>query len=217
MNLSGCLPTEVRAVSKISAPLSENIEQPVRTFSIRARHYAIETLARWQRELQERGYVRVIEGTKGGRPRDVHPANMDRALTAIQNAQAVINTTGQRYLVTCADGAMPANLRQAGGVYRNLCHRAGTQSHSARYAFASERLQAYRDQGYSEREARRNIPGSRARRRPGTLYRECLCGRCLRCVLRRIVIFPDLCASHSVVRARSERSFRQGRTCRRLA
>ncbi len=33
----------------------------------------VETLARWHRELQERRYVRVIEGTKGGHARDVHP------------------------------------------------------------------------------------------------------------------------------------------------
>jgi len=113
-----------------------------------------ETLARWQRELQERGSVRVIEGTKGGRPRDVYPADVDRAQTAVQCAQAALEAAGQRYLVTRADGSATTDLRQALGVYRNLCHRAGTQSHAARYAFARERVQGYRDQGYSEREAR---------------------------------------------------------------
>ncbi len=33
-----------------------------------------ETLARWQRELNDRGCVHVFEGTKGGRLREVHPA-----------------------------------------------------------------------------------------------------------------------------------------------
>ena len=113
-----------------------------------------DTLSRWERELVERGAVRVVEGTKGGRPRDVHPANLDRAIAAIRQAQAVLETTRQRYLVTRADGAPAANLKQAIGVYRNVCHRAGLQSHAARYAFAQERLQVYRDQGYSEREAR---------------------------------------------------------------
>lgn len=32
-----------------------------------------ETLARWHYELEGRGYVRVIEGTKGGRAPDVPP------------------------------------------------------------------------------------------------------------------------------------------------
>lgn len=112
------------------------------------------TLARWQRELQERGSIRVVEGTKGGRPRDVHPADVRRAAAAVLSALAVLQTTDQRYLVMRTDGAITAGLRQALGVYRNVCHRAGIQSHAARYTFTRERLQAYRAQGYSEREAR---------------------------------------------------------------
>ncbi len=112
-----------------------------------------ETLSRWERELREHGRVRVVEGTKGGRPRDVCPANARRAAEAIQHALSVLTTTRQRYLVTRANGAT-ANLKEALGVYRNLCHRAQLQSHAARYAFAQERVEAYRVQGYSEREAR---------------------------------------------------------------
>lgn len=113
-----------------------------------------DTLTRWQRELQARGSVRVVEGTKGGRPRDVSPADLRRAETALQLAQAVLETTGQRYLVTPTRKAPATGLKQALGIYRNLCHRAGIQSHGARYAFARERLEGYRSQGYSEREAR---------------------------------------------------------------
>jgi hypothetical protein len=98
-----------------------------------------ETLARWYCELQGRGYVRVIEGTKGGRARDVHPADLARARTAIQRAQATLKASGQRYLVTRADGNAATSLKQALGIYRNLCHRAGIQSHAARYAFTQER------------------------------------------------------------------------------
>lgn len=113
-----------------------------------------DTLARWQRELHERGHMRVLEGTKGGRPREVHPADLHRAQVAVQSAQAVLQATGQRYLVAQADGSTTTGLRQAQGVYRNLCYRAGIQSHAARYAFARERLEAYRNEGYSQREAR---------------------------------------------------------------
>ncbi|MDR3417701.1 MAG: integrase domain-containing protein [Nevskia sp.] len=112
-----------------------------------------ETLARWERELKDKGFVRVVEGTKGGRPRDVHPANVDRALAAIRSAQAVLQATGQRYLVVRADGSPAAGLKQAMNIYRNVCHREGIQSHGARYAFARERLEAYKAQGLSEREA----------------------------------------------------------------
>ena len=113
-----------------------------------------ETLARWHRELQGHGHVRIIEGTKGGRARDVHPADLSRARSAIERAQATLGASGQRYLVTRADGTPATGLRQALGIYRNLCHRAGIQSHSARYAFAEERIQSYRNERYSEREAR---------------------------------------------------------------
>ena len=112
-----------------------------------------ETLSRWERELRNHGSARVVEGTKGGRPREVHPANVERAVVAIQQALSVLRTTQQRYLVTRADGAT-ANLKEALGVYRNLCHWAQLQSHAARYAFAQERVEAYRARGYSEREAR---------------------------------------------------------------
>jgi hypothetical protein len=113
-----------------------------------------ETLARWHRELQARGHVRVIEGTKGGRARDVHPADLSRARSAIERAQATLRASGQRYLVTRADGSAATGLKQALGIYRNLCHRAGVQSHAARYAFTQERMQVYRSEGLSEREAR---------------------------------------------------------------
>lgn len=113
----------------------------------------VQTLSRFERELSTKGCVRVVEGTKGGRPRDVHPANRQRALAAIRAAQAILRNGGQRYLVTRVDGAA-ANLKQAMSIYKNLCHREGVQSHAARYAFARERMEAYRAEGFSEREAR---------------------------------------------------------------
>jgi integrase-like protein len=113
-----------------------------------------ETLARWHRELEGRGCMRVVEGTKGGRPRDVHPADLARAQTAIERAQATLKASGQRHLVTRADGSATTGLKQALGIYRNLCHRAGVQSHAARYSFTQERMQAYRNAGLTEREAR---------------------------------------------------------------
>lgn len=113
-----------------------------------------DTLLRWQRELTERGCVRVFDGTKGARPRDVHPADVGRALAAVQRAKEILEACGRRYLLACAEGVETTGLKQAAKVYSNICHRAGLQSHAARYAFAQERMQAYRNDGYSAREAR---------------------------------------------------------------
>jgi hypothetical protein len=137
-----------------------------------------DTLSRWERELREHGRVHVVEGTKGGRPRDAHPANLERAREAIGQALSVLESTQQRYLVTRADGAA-AGLKGALGVYRNLCHRAKLQSHAARYAFAQARVQGYGAEGYSEREAQA-ATGSRPRRWPWALHRECVCAPGLR-------------------------------------
>lgn len=113
-----------------------------------------DTLARWERELTQKGCVYIVEGTKGGRPRDTHVANVERALSVIREARSLIQSQGGGYLVRKADGSAAANLKQARNIYRNLCHREGIQSHAARYAFARERLEAYRQHGFSEREAR---------------------------------------------------------------
>ena len=111
-----------------------------------------ETLRRMARELTATGRVRVILGTKGGRARDVHPVDRERALNAIRNALAVLKETKQTHLVTRADGTS-INLKQALTIYKNVLQRAGVQSHTARYAFARERQDAYKAEGLGKREA----------------------------------------------------------------
>ncbi|WP_129647321.1 integrase domain-containing protein [Peristeroidobacter agariperforans] len=114
----------------------------------------IDTLLRLHRELTERGCARMIEGTKGGRMREVHPADVGRALAAVQRAREILEASGRRYLLACAKGVETKDLKQAASVYSKFCSRAGLQSHAARYAFAQERMQAYRHEGLSLREAR---------------------------------------------------------------
>jgi hypothetical protein len=87
----------------------------------------------------------MIEGTKGGRMRDV---------AAVRCALEILEASGRRYLLACAKGVETTGLEQAVRVYSKFCSRAGLQSHAARYAFAEERMQAYRNEGYSQREAR---------------------------------------------------------------
>lgn len=96
----------------------------------------------------------VVEGTQGGRPRDTHIANIERARSTIRQAQSLIQAQGGGYLVRKADGSAATNLKQARNIYRDLCHREGIQRHAARYAVARERLEAYRQQGFSARDAR---------------------------------------------------------------
>jgi hypothetical protein len=145
-------------MAQLRRPCIGSILELQRAFGLREidaiRAGQMETLSRWERELQERGCVRVIEGTKGGHQREVHPPDLNRALAAVQSALAVLEATGQPYLLTRANGAVTKDLEQAVSVYKNLCSRAGIQNHAARYAFARACIQSYRSKGYSEREAR---------------------------------------------------------------
>jgi site-specific recombinase XerC len=114
----------------------------------------LETLNRWERELTDKGLVHVVEGTKGGRPRDTHVTNQAEALRVIGEAKAVLKAQGGGYLVRKADGSAAKGLKQAQSIYRNLAHRAGIQTHSARVAFSHERLSTYKAEGLGQREAR---------------------------------------------------------------
>ena len=122
------------------------------TEAIRGGH--LDTLKRWERELTQKGIVHVVEGTKGGRPRDTHVVDKTGALRVIREAKELLKAQGGGYLVRRADGSAAKDLKEARSIYRNLCHRAGIQSHSARYAFSHDRLAAYMVGGLSEREAR---------------------------------------------------------------
>ena len=114
----------------------------------------LDTLKRWERELMRDSSVRVIEGTKGGRPRITHVTNQAEALRLIREAKAVLQAQGGGYLVRKAGGSAASGLKQAVSIYRNLCRRAGIQTHSARVAFSHERLAAYKAEGLSTKEAR---------------------------------------------------------------
>ena len=115
-------------------------------------HARSDTLARWERELAGSGRIRVIAGTKGGKPRDVQILNIGPARTALQEARLVADSQDS-YLVARADGSPAGGLKEARSIYHAWCHRSGIQPHSARYAFAQDQIKARRDLGHSEREA----------------------------------------------------------------
>ena len=91
-------------MEKLDRPGFGNLLELQRALGLRAaeavRGGNTETLARWERELQRQDYAHVFSGTKGGRGRNVRPADMNRALTAIRQARATLKSLGQRYLVT---------------------------------------------------------------------------------------------------------------------
>ena len=102
--------------------------------------------ARWERQLADgSAAIEVVMGTKGGRPRLTHVPDPVRALAAVREALAVLRTRG--HLVP------GANLKAAATWYHNAMHRLDVQGHALRYAFARERIDAYRAQGMPLREA----------------------------------------------------------------
>lgn len=108
------------------------------------------SLRTWQKQLAAGDPVRVIRGTKGGRARDVRPADQERALAAVQLALAVSGERGGHLLPK-------SDLKAALAFYSRQMHKAGfvgsEAGHSLRYAFAGDQLKAYQTQGFSRDEA----------------------------------------------------------------
>lgn len=108
------------------------------------------SLATWERQL-ERGAatVQVLHGTKGGRSRESHPTNQERALAAVREARSA--TEGSKIM-------RGGTLEAARSSYQRDCRSVGLEGsqspHSARYAYAQERFQSYLAQGYDPREAK---------------------------------------------------------------
>lgn len=115
-------------------------------------HARLDTLRRWRSELLRDGRILVIEGTKGGRRRDVRVFGVDLAMSAIDRAIAEAEKSGG-FLVLRADGAPAGGLKQARSIYHSWAFRSGIQPHAARYAFAQDQMAGYINSGYSAREA----------------------------------------------------------------
>lgn len=112
---------------------------------------AYKSLATWERKLTNGEPVRVIYGTKGGRPRDVWPSDPARALATVQAA---------RELAKRQAGVLIAkpDERTAMNRYRYVMSKSGfvkkEAGHSLRYSFAQEQLANYPTEGYSKNEVR---------------------------------------------------------------
>jgi hypothetical protein len=78
---------------------------------------------------------------------------VDRALAAVLGAEHYW-TSGQRNLLTRAVGAVITGPGTGDWRYKMFAIAPAFRARSARYIFARERMRAYRDKGFGEREAR---------------------------------------------------------------
>ena len=94
---------------------------------------SVKSLRSWETALRDGKSIRVIFGTKGGRPRDVGPSDRDRALAAVRAAMALANKQNGRIIDK-------PNLKSALGRYSRVLHSAGATGNSGgpplRYRFA---------------------------------------------------------------------------------
>lgn len=111
---------------------------------------ACKSLRAWLAQLEKGQSIRVIYGTKGGRPRDVNPPDRDRAKRSIQRALAVA-ATRRGFLID-----RPSE-KSAMYFYSRTMRSAGFKGrhsgHALRYGFSTARVDAYVAVGYSMRDA----------------------------------------------------------------
>lgn len=130
----------VRACISLEQALGLRREEAVKSFK---------SLHSWQRQLLAGRPVRVIYGTKGGRPRFVHPFNVERALIAVTEAIKVVKAYG--VLINKKDEKSAMRL------YSRQMHKAGFRGfesgHALRYQFAHDQFAGYLQQGLTRGEA----------------------------------------------------------------
>lgn len=112
-----------------------------------------ETLKQWEKQLQH-GYAKVIEGTKGGRPRETLVKSVKRAQEAVQ--KALEHAKANKGRVMNALNYKTA-LNELKNDYRAVGMTGEYSSHSMRYAWAQEQYQHYLEEGMSESLARKEL------------------------------------------------------------
>ncbi len=111
---------------------------------------ADKSLASWEKQLIQGDVVRVIYGTKGGRSRDTRVVDVPKALEAVRNAQKRTKMNGGR--IIDKPDLKSAMDHHAYAMRSNGC-KDEYSPHSLRYAFACDRVEAYKAQGYSHKDA----------------------------------------------------------------
>ncbi|WP_261653490.1 integrase domain-containing protein [Erwinia mallotivora] len=111
---------------------------------------ACKSLSTWKRAVDNGDKsIRVVFGTKGGRPRDTTIINRDEARRAILYAEKEAKERNGRFIDK-------PGIHQAINRYRYFVRKAGLTGekapHSMRYNFARELSDYHKSQGYNEKE-----------------------------------------------------------------
>ncbi|EKN3608789.1 integrase domain-containing protein [Yersinia enterocolitica] len=112
---------------------------------------SVKSLKTWQKAiLNQQEKIRVVFGTKGGRPRDTTIINRD-ALAKVVNDAIKIAANNNGKLMD------KMGIHLAIERYRNIVREAGLISqyapHSLRYAYSRDALVYHRNKGFSQKEA----------------------------------------------------------------
>ena len=111
---------------------------------------SVKSLETWATALETSDKIRIIYGTKGGRPRDTHVVHVERAREIIAIAIERINKNGGRLVDR-------PNLKSAMNRYSYILRSNGFTGqyspHSMRYAFARDRYDKYIKLGFSIKES----------------------------------------------------------------
>lgn len=143
---------ELRAAVAARDPAVALVVDLQRALGLRAEEAvkSCKSLDTWARQLAAGQPVRVIFGTKGGRARDVSPADRDRAARAVEAARTAAKASGG--VLIAREGEKAAMAR-----YRNVMYAAGFRGaesgHALRYAFARAQIAHYEARGFTRHEA----------------------------------------------------------------
>ncbi|HBD1844092.1 TPA: integrase domain-containing protein [Salmonella enterica] len=112
---------------------------------------SVKSLKTWRQSIiKEQERVKVIFGTKGGRPRETTVFDREKVLSAIQDAIAYCERNNGRLIDK-------PNLHTAIERYRNIVREAGMTGenapHSLRYAYARDAVNYHIESGVSRKEA----------------------------------------------------------------
>lgn len=113
---------------------------------------AAKSIKTWKQAiLRGEDKVRVVFGTKGGRPRDTRIVDREKVISAINNAISHAEKHNGKLIDK-------PSLKQAMTRYINVMRRDGglvskESNHSLRYAYAQDAEAYYKSQGFSEKEA----------------------------------------------------------------
>lgn len=124
-----------------------------RTFGLRGEEavQSCQSLKTWKAAIESGATsIKVIFGTKGGRPRDTLIIDRQRALNAVNNAIRIAEQRNGKLIDK-------PTLKQAMNYWSYRCRVVGLKgklsAHSLRYAFTQDAIEYYLQQGYTKQEA----------------------------------------------------------------